>query len=287
MNIVCDNENMLKEIPNLTKRCEIMSNENLGSYIGEIASYFTNKLVDLKNSLLSSTTHVDENNVSDTLILMTDLKQDMLYIIEHAKYTEYSSVKIPSILGLQLNLLDATSELNVMFKLVNDNILDVLNDLDTTVSKVMSDKNYRISTRPVNTRYDISDMNIKIHKGITKIIDGNGTRDIYKLSELIPNMKSINLVYDDLVNMSKNTGVSNMINVKLQTTKLSSKIDTLYHILKDNKEMEISKVVLNNISYQLEETAILVSNYVSVLYIYNQIISTNTAIIKRIRTSIM
>ncbi len=285
-NVIKDNNDVIKSIPNLVERANMLSTEDFDTFVKNISSFFTNKIHSISEVFSTNsrrTSEISEKDLNVFVKELVNLKKDMEWVVNNVKYNEVSYIKIPVMLGSKTNLVETLHILKVLMDSINKNLDSSLEYTDTFVSKVLTDKNFRLSTRPIKQNKEKDELIETFYKSLNNLIDENGTTDNKKVSELLPNISSLELVYQDIINIAKGTSIKDIRSIENKLTKISEKTNELYNLLLENKDTEISRVVINELAYDLETTAKLVTNVVSVIHVYNQTVTTIKFLIQRLK----
>lgn len=263
----------LKEIPNLYERATMVaSNEDFNTYVSNIASFFTEKMKVISNSFDHSVQQLfglnkeqDNYNVTSIINLQKELQA-----IAGTKMIDIEKIQTPILLGMKLNLLETLSVLSVCFDTINKELIPMLKETDSTVSKVMSNKDFRLQTKPLKDKYSSFIINDTLMTKIEDMIDVNGVKDRTNLINVFPNIDSFRVSYDSIMKLSESASVTKINEIKDYSKIISEKVDVLYKHLSDNKDFKISKEVLNYLGYTLEDAAKSITSAITVIYIYNQ-----------------
>jgi hypothetical protein len=245
-----------------------------------ISNFFINRLEGISN-VFSKNKNRGDINYNTFLLETIKLSSDVAKAVKKGNYQKVEHLTVPVTLGLRTDLLTTTAQLKIAMELSLNDLFKHLDDLDTMVAKVMTDVNYRTSTKPIiNTSK--KDVNKTLENILSTIIDPYGKEDIKKINTLIPNISSIQTVHNNLLELAKGGSIKDMQKINDTTVIIGERIKELEDYLTVNNDVKISSVVINELASQLEETAKLITLSMSVIFILNQTLVTFKNILKRI-----
>lgn len=250
-----------------------MSTEGFGAFLGKVGSMFLNKLNMVKEALGISTKQA--NAVSaDFNSYITDLtknRADLLWVVNNVSYIAVKDARVMAPVGLKVDLIKAVDELEDGIKLINDKMVDALDELDTVVSSVLNDVNYRTQSKPLKVNDDVIKVTDRLYGVLNKITDTKNIEDTQLVKDLIPNMSCLTKLYDEVIKYSEMTSVKVLQNINEMIDNIYVKTQALEGEMSKD-EYVISKTVLKKLATDLESAAKMVTVTMSVFYIYNQII---------------
>lgn len=276
-NLYLENQKLQNAIPNLKSRSEMLSTEEWGVFVEKIASFFTSKIPEVAKSFFGNierTNALSKDQYNSFVAELIDLDKPIEKIVDTARFSDVATINIPVMLGLRPNLLKNVEELSRGITIINNDLAYALDYCDKLIAKVLSDKNFRMSTKPLSGNDKIWEAKRKLEDVIGHIIDANGVKDSMKINDLLPNISSLVKIRETLLQTAKGSTLSELENINKNTKRIAEKTDALYDYLNKNDETTISRVVLNELSGVLEDTAGLVTSSVTLWHIMNQLSTT-------------
>ena len=264
MNINKQRQIDIESIPNLTLRVEMLSNEGIGDVFKKITNIFTSKTSEIANYFTKKNKSLKEINLSARPL--AKLSKDVNAITKKISFSTYKDYEVGSIMGLRTNLLDATNNIEIALNNANNNLLESLDTLDTTISKIISDKDYIKSLRAAP--YPKLDNNL-ISEIMDNIIDANSRNDQFKLGMLYPNVKSIYDTHSKLLAISRLVNQKDLEVVSETIEKIAYKVNTLKEQIDKGIITKASKNVILGLADSLEINAKYITNVIAVYHILN------------------
>lgn len=286
MNHLLKEHSELKTLkPEMTKIGNMLSTEDFGVFIKNISGFFTNKINIISSIFTSNGNRTPRSLDKEYNVFVKDLmdyKNVVPKIVSNVKYMNVEKVIVPSVVGLRNNLPNSTPILVEAIKSINDNLEKLIDVTDTEISKILTDKEYRTSTRIVRIDSDFYGFSSTLNKCIEGLMDPKLLVDTKPLNAVLPNMSSLNQVYTDIVNISTNNTFKHLKELEKQINNLADRTNILYDYIKNDKEgkLEVSKVVINRLSELLELSADCITDSVTILHMYNQVTGMTTSTIE-------
>lgn len=285
MNHLLKEHSELKTLkPEMTKLGNMLSTEDFGVFIKNISGFFTNKIDVISNIFSTNGSRTNKTLDKEYNVFVKDLmeyKNVVPKIVNNVKYMNVEKITVPSVVGLRNNLPNTTPILVNAIKEINNNLLNLIDLTDTEISKILADKDYRTSTRIV--RLDSINYQFKnvLTKCIEELMDPKLLVDTKPLNAVLPNMSSLNQVYNDIVSITTSNTFKSLKELESNINQLAERTNYLYDYIKNDKEgkLEISKVVINRLSELLELSADSITDSVTILHIHNQVTSMTTSTI--------
>lgn len=285
MNHLLKEHSELKTLkPEMTKLGNMLSTEDFGVFIKNISGFFTNKIDVISNIFSTNGSRTNKTLDKEYNVFVKDLmeyKNVVPKIVNNVKYMNVEKITVPSVVGLKNNLPNTTPILVNAIKEINNNLLNLIDLTDTEISKILADKDYRTSTRIV--RLDGINYQFKnvLTKCIEELMDPKLLVDTKPLNAVLPNMSSLNQVYNDIVSITTSNTFKSLKELETNINQLAERTNYLYDYIKNDKEgkLEISKVVINRLSELLELSADSITDSVTILHIHNQVTSMTTSTI--------
>lgn len=255
-----------------------INSEDLSSFVKGIGNFFNNKLDILKGIFKpfgnvgksEAVKPVEFKDISEFVKVMSN-ERKTIDKAANASYGVYEGLRIATVPGLTTNMIDATDKTIQMISIVNSVLDKKLDDLDTLISKVLGDENFRTSTRPIV--HDTTTVNTinTLHKTINTFISPKQVQDTCLLKDIYPNMRSIKDCFEKLISTASHGSLEQLESYNNRIGKIVEKINALVDETKKRPDLVISKVVLKELSLETEEVAELVTISMNVFFLFNQI----------------
>jgi hypothetical protein len=260
-----------------------LATEEFGVYIKAINTLFINKLNSLVGFFKESNSYstelakaIEPNEIVKSLILK---RKDMTFVINNAKMTKYEDIPMPVLQGLKLNLPTTLSILAGSMAIISSTLVSKLAITEKTISDIYSNKSMREIIKPLleDTEYK---KNISILlNNLNSMVDSQGVIDRKKLKDIIPNISSIETIYNDIIKLSEHVPASIFKDLDERVNRIADKTSDFAEYLASDKQDRITKEAINNLANYLEDTAKFVSYSISTFYVYHQVVNiTNTII---------
>lgn len=288
-NISVLTKELIGEIPRLSNRANMISTEGaIGDFFKGIPSFFTSKIDAIRNVFGKNANRANEitaKDVSQYTKRLLGLKAIAKKLPEQVEASKVAKVKIPVPLGFNTNLLDASVLLDDLLEDASKTTLTFLNTLDTTVSRVLADKEYRESSRPVkgDNAQEAYKTVRKLNDGLGKLIDGNKMKDVMVFGELIPSISSLETIVDNMIKNGQKTRLDDIKAIESVLKVLTEKVNTLAKYMAEDESKIYNKSVIINLADELQAGAELITLSVSVIHVYNLLVDTTAYAVNRIR----
>lgn len=262
----------------------VEAHESFGSFIDNVGSFFRSKLELVRNALSISAKQSNQittefNAHVDDLI---KLKADMIWVSNNIEYMVVKQARVMAPAGIKVDLIKASEELDDAVKLIHDKVFKCLDSLDLTISSVLTDEDYRTQSKPLKIDNDIISTGDRLYAILNKVTDTKKVEDTRLVKDLLPNMSSMDKVFNNLIKSSEKTSSKVLKEINEMVDSIYVKTQTLEEEMKET--YPISKTVLNKLSTDLESTAKLVTVTMSTMYLYNQTVLCLINLIKKLKT---
>ena len=270
----------LKDIPLLYTRSQFqVETEGLGQFVTSISKFFASQIEKIGHFL--------NPEISEYKMKADPFVQDLskaarkVNKVMSKDFMAYKDSLIGVTQGLKVDLLTASSGLVLVLKQLDPVFFPSLQSANDKITKILASQDYATSTRPVVTNKDRDAALEAAYKLIDQCIDPNGNVDRVKLSALIPNFNVLSTIIEN-INTCENFGLfKDCINADKVIQTMKTRVDTLLNKIVKNKNTNISKSALSQLSLELEETAKLITMVSTLLFFKSQICSITTNIINQ------
>lgn len=288
-------ENVLKEyalaiesLPNLKERVDMLesSNESMGAVFNSVSGFITSKFTAISKIFTNNSSRlesIDKKDLSEQAKDLIKTKADISKIISNKKMVTLRNVEVPVPLGMNVDMLVASSYLKSASARISKSIFVYMDEVDTLVSKMLADPEYRKKLKPGKLFSEISADSSKNLYDISSVIDKEGIKDRMTLDNLLPNLNSLNPILTNLDNANKILTYGMIKKIKTSLDTLSAKIDELYVYYSENEELNITKAAISELAYGIENLADYTTSSITVFYLVNQLNSSFVNMIKLIK----
>ena len=268
----------LKDIPLLYTRSQFqVETEGLGQFVTSISKFFASQIEKIGHFL---NPEISEYKMkADPFVQDLNKAARKVNKVMSKDFMAYKDSLIGVTQGLKVDLLTASSGLVLVLKQLDPVFFPSLQSANDKITKILASQDYATSTRPVVTNKDRDAALEAAYKLIDQCIDPNGNVDRVKLSALIPNFNVLSTIIEN-INTCENFGLfKDCINADKVIQTMKTRVDTLLNKIVKNKNTNISKSALSQLSLELEETAKLITMVSTLLFFKSQICSITTNII--------
>lgn len=270
----------LKDIPLLYTRSQFqVETEGLGQFVTSISKFFASQIEKIGHFL---NPEISEYKMkADPFVQDLNKAARKVNKVMSKDFMAYKDSLIGVTQGLKVDLLTASSGLVLVLKQLDPVFFPSLQSANDKITKILASQDYATSTRPVVTNKDRDAALEAAYKLIDQCIDPNGNVDRVKLSALIPNFNVLSTIIEN-INTCENFGLfKDCINADKVIQTMKTRVDTLLNKIVKNKNTNISKSALSQLSLELEETAKLITMVSTLLFFKSQICSITTNIINQ------
>lgn len=260
----------------------VMSQEGLGTFLEKVGSLFLSKLELVKNTLgLSAKQSGQISNEYNAYIQdLIKVRPDMLWVVNNIEYMVVKQARVMAPVGIKVDLIKLADELEDGIKIIHDQVFKCLDNLDMTISSVLTDQAYRTQSKPLKIDNDAIVYGDRLYAILNKVTDTKKVEDTRLVKDLLPNISSMAKVYDSLIKSSEKTSIKVLNNINEMVDNIYVKTQTLESEMKE--DYTISKTVLNKLATDLESNAKLVTVTMSTIYLYNQTVLCLLNLVKKL-----
>lgn len=260
----------------------VMSQEGLGTFLEKVGSLFLSKLELVKNTLgLSAKQSGQISNEYNAYIQdLIKVRPDMLWVVNNIEYMVVKQARVMAPVGIKVDLIKLADELEDAIKIIHDQVFKCLDNLDMTISSVLTDQAYRTQSKPLKIDNDAIVYGDRLYAILNKVTDTKKVEDTRLVKDLLPNISSMTKVYDSLIKSSEKTSIKVLNNINEMVDNIYVKTQTLESEMKE--DYTISKTVLNKLATDLESNAKLVTVTMSTIYLYNQTVLCLLNLVKKL-----
>lgn len=260
----------------------VMSQEGLGTFLEKVGSLFLSKLELVKNTLgLSAKQSGQISNEYNAYIQdLIKVRPDMLWVVNNIEYMVVKQARVMAPVGIKVDLIKLADELEDGIKIIHDQVFKCLDNLDMTISSVLTDQAYRTQSKPLKIDNDAIVYGDRLYAILNKVTDTKKVEDTRLVKDLLPNISSMTKVYDSLIKSSEKTSIKVLNNINEMVDNIYVKTQTLESEMKE--DYTISKTVLNKLATDLESNAKLITVTMSTIYLYNQTVLCLLNLVKKL-----
>ena len=283
------NTNIAKEIiereykTDIKQRGVLLSNESIVNDIGVIGvgikeyvrKEFLN-IIDIFNYDRDRLHKLEAKEVIKEIKELVKLEPKVKRVLINVKYDKVAKIKLPVPVGMSCSMVEAMELLNKSVAIIDTELIKTIDNLDTIISKVIADEQYRVSNRPIINNGKTKELSDSLLDTINKIIVPSNMEDRKTYEELYPNINSLKMTYETLIDSSKINNSKTLRKIDKLTKNISDKVKTLYDLSENIKTFKVSKPVITNLTTELEDCANFVANSVSIIHLNNQLAGSYT-----------
>ena len=272
----------LKEIPLLYTRSQFqVETEGLGQFVTSISKFFASQIEKIGHFL--------NPEISEYKMKADPFVQDMnknakaLPKIIGKDFMAYKDSLIGVTSGLKTDLLTASAGLNTVLKQLDPVFYPSLQSANDKITKILVNKDYATTLRPVVSNKERDAALEAGYKLVDQCIDTTIEKDQVRLSTLIPNFISLGTVVENINGCENLSLFRDCVSADKLIQTMKTRVDTLLDKLLKNKDVQISKSALSQLSMELEETAKLVTMVSTLLFLKSQICTITSNILKQFK----
>lgn len=259
------------------------ANEGLSIYLEKIGSMFINKVESVREVLGISSKQANTvaNNFNGYVDDLSKNRHDLIWVVNNISYMVVSQARVMAPVGLKVDLLKASTELEDSIKMIKEVVNDSLEELDMTISSILNSRDYRTQSKPLKPDMQAAKCGEKLYSVLNRIVDTKKVEDTRLVKDLIPNISCLTKLYDSLIKSSEYTSVDVLKLINEKVDSIYVKVQTLEEEMED--DFTISKNVLKKLAEDLENNARMVTVTMNTIYLYNQIVLCVNNMIKKFK----
>lgn len=283
-NILILNNELIAKAKGLDIAYAVMSNESFSSFVKDISNLFIAKLKTISGIFGTNKSRAEfhrSGEISLAVKHLRDKKSQMERAIRSTSYTIIKDQIVPTLVGLNVDMLTAAKSIQNVFDTVHSVCIPGLEELDLYISKVITDRDTRMATKPVGPNEELVKATNELQAILETNLSSSKVADTAIFKDLFPNIQDIEQTFNILVNMSMSPTIKDMQYIDNTINGIVSRINTIVNEMKD-RDYEISKAVLGKLAKDVEIAANNVTVVTSHILFYNQLVSLLTLIITRL-----
>lgn len=239
-----------------TPRLELNEDYEAGlQSLSSIKNFFSgilDNLDNLKEKLHIFNTVYRDKNINEFREIKK-LKGKVDNIISKKKYENVMNIKIAGLAGLK-SLPTAANELPDLLDSVNENTLKGLEAVEDILAEFIADTDFRKSYafKYSSMLGKLRENAMVIDSKISSFVDLSIIADSMPIKEIIPNLQTLNLVYDKLYSAGEKTNTAQLSEINKKVFSISEKVDIIESIISTNPD-SFSKTSVNGLADLLSE----------------------------------
>lgn len=253
-NIIMDREKKYKFLE-LADRKPVdvsLATEDFASFISKVGDFFKSKLNSIKE--IFSITANEKQAVGAISNSITNLNSEMKRTFKLSEdvskkggsfFSSVDSIIVPTIPGINVDFLTLTKELSSKTDLIINNVKPLLSEIDTYLSKLNNDEDFRTSITPGTIDKKVKEISDSLNVSLTKMIDTKKIDDKTELKNILPNLSSIKDISNNLQNSLITKDLKLLGNIYDLNNNIANKLDNLINLLNKNPKLYISKIRLD------------------------------------------
>ena len=266
-------EELKKPLTELDAAYNLLATEGIFT---DIKDFFIKRFKDVANLFSFKK---DSSLIVDNVILKELIKEKskVMSIAKELNYSEVSVIKAPTVAGMSVTILKATELLLPITNILENKIILELNNLDTTMSKVLSDDEYCKSNKPIaKVETDYKD---QLQDTLSNIITETTNVDVTTIGKLLPNLSCLDTIIENIIRLGNIVDLDKIEEMNKLIKLVYEKTIEVSNIFK-NKDRVISKRVLDNLIEQTKVVAEACTLTAAHYNLINQLVNTTRAVIK-------
>lgn len=229
---------------------------NIGKYFMDQSARFRDYMTSLSDRLGNSF-----ENESDTLTSREFYKayDSVSGIVRNVTFQSVMDREVPVIMGLNVPYEVLTPELLWLVSDANKNMNKYVDRLSFTLSKFLTDQNYRISFKNRKDSVElktIKEYNDRAQKFMSSSIDPRSTTDRLKVKDVISSISSLNSIAEDTNELAGKISYKELVKVESKLDEISEKVDLLVKYINDNENnLKVTKQTLEELVAYMDAVA--------------------------------
>lgn len=284
-NLIQITEKLLSKSNGMAYAGRNVSTEGISDIAKNLTGVFSAKLKSIAEVFGFNTTRmtkmslkeIDLNTFARELVKIRPQIKD---IVQSYSYSDIMVHVVPTAPGLNVDFLTAAKTISEVFRLHYGPALNMFEQLDTQISNILGNEDYRIASRPIHPCQEIAKLEQVLQKELISIISSKRVADTAKFKDLYPNMKSLLDTYEILVTISSGTTLKDLTNLKNLSNEIHEKIKVLINEI-ENDNIFITKPIITKLATDLENGA----NIVTILATFTQLYNTMVHSVKALVTN--
>lgn len=254
--------------------------------VSKIPAFFTNKLSTVVSFFHSSEVSFFDNTAKEQNVYFRELAKNRRVLLKAKGKIDYAMVKrrkVPVVIGLDTDVLTFANVLRESNKLVLDNVEDLLNETAKLIARLVTDKEFRLASRPIMIDKKYSKAVSELEDNIGKVLSNKAISDNRTVKEIMPSVPhleeaiSVALEYGDNNTTDVYTGIRDKVAV------ITNYAESLHAVFKEDG-VDIKKHRIEEVAEYLQVSANFVTQSINTLYLSNQSVIIMNNLVKIITT---
>ncbi|MDQ6990805.1 MAG: hypothetical protein Q9M11_03635 [Mariprofundaceae bacterium] len=249
-----------------------LSTESMGVVRG-IPEFFINRLSDVISFFGTTNTDLKTYSTKSLNVYYKELHKKRYVLLKAKDTIEYSDIKrrvVPVTTGIDTDLLTAARVLGESNAVLAANIDGVLNDTNVMIAKLVSDKEFRQSSRPVVMDKKYLAANDRLRTGLAKILNPKNIQDTRTVATLLPSLPHLSEAVEIVMSYSGKGNIDTYEGIKSKVAVIAAYSESLYDTFKTEKNA-IKKQRILEVSEYLQVSADFVTQAVNTMYMSTQL----------------
>lgn len=251
-----------------------LSTESLG-IVSKIPEFFTKRLAMFKGFFDGSNTDLKSYSTKEMNVYFKELMKNRVKLIKHKGDIDYGVVKrrlvaiFPGFDYIKADIYRLSMVLADANKLVNADLAGVIDETRETMAKLVSDKDYRLSSRPVtfNKKYT-ADLE-ELRKLLSEVINPKQVKDTAKVGEIANSIPHIEQAIETVLEYSGKNTTDALDRLQKDVASITNYTDALYDsFVNDVDAIKRQRIV--EVAEYLKASADYITQATNVLYLTNQ-----------------
>lgn len=247
----------------------VANQEDFGSFMLTASKFFSSKFEALKGVFgLSSKVTTTELSKGTKKILSDLNKADNIVNkvsnAEGSKYMAVSKILIPYIPGINVDFYTLVTGIKPYAIKINEEIIPILEELDTYFSKLVGDEEFRTSLTPNKDLLDrIKKFQGELNDYLVDVINGQVLTDHREFKDILPNFTSFKICHNTLKDIIGIRDFEKLATIQDISTRIGTRATNFYNMV-NKGSVAVSKTRLNEIKDMLPLGAKLVTDAVAI-----------------------
>ena len=247
----------------------VANQEDFGSFMLTASKFFSSKFEALKGVFGLSSKVTTAELSKGTKKILSDLNKadnivNKVSNAEGSKYMAVSKILIPYIPGINVDFYTLVTGIKPYAIKINEEIIPILEELDTYFSKLVGDVEFRTSLTPNKDLLDkIKKFQSELNDYLVDVINGQVLTDHREFKDVLPNFTSFKICHNTLKDIIGIRDFEKLATIQDISTRIGTRATNFYNMV-NKGSVAVSKTRLNEIKDMLPLGAKLVTDAVAI-----------------------
>ena len=270
INLNDENRRIINKLPLLSDSTMFLVESEEG-LVEDFSNFFTSKMSQFSSYFTTNEKRITVLKSTYDIKTLNKFSKKIPKILSKVNYSRVSAIEVGSPIGMSVSLLDAVQLMEYPINKIRDKLLNIIDDCDTMIVRMITDREYRLSKRPFIIDKDILD-DLKNYNGVlNKIIKPDNYSDRSTIGFALPNLSSLSYISKTLISVGDSFSPGRLNNVKGISDTINENIESLTQDIMTGGGVKIAKVRLISMANYVETVAKYITVSVSLLYVTRQL----------------